>query len=292
MRLNEIGGTMYISPYSIQYSLVPNKLCKESICSIRKHGMPLIKFLWGKKYNGEKIMTNRRDFMKTIPIAAGAAMVASSGLMSAANASNLPVNEKGEYELPPLKYAYNALEPAIDEQTMRLHHDVHHLSYVKGLNAALAKLKEARETGNYDLVQLHSGKTAFHGSGHILHAIFWENMSPKGGGEPGGSLAMAIQRDFGTFAQFKAQFIAAANQVEGSGWGILAYEPLGKQLVILQAEKHQNHTAWGAVPLLVLDVWEHAYYLKYQNRRAEYVNNFFGVINWQNVAERYESAVK
>ncbi|MDZ7316875.1 MAG: superoxide dismutase [candidate division KSB1 bacterium] len=234
-------------------------------------------------------MTSRREFLKSVPLAAAAV---SAGWTLTAGAAQLPVDEKGEYVLPPLPYPYNALEPAIDEQTMRLHHDIHHLSYVKGLNAALAKLQEARQSGNYELVQFYSGKVAFHGSGHILHTIFWQNMKPNGGGEPTGSLAKAIERDFGSFAAFKAHFSAAANQVEGGGWGILAYEPLGKRLVILQAEKHQNLTAWGAVPLLALDVWEHAYYLKYQNRRGEYVNNFFSVINWADVAARYEEAVK
>lgn len=234
-------------------------------------------------------MTNRREFLKSVPLAAAAV---SAGWTLTGRAAQLPVDEKGEYVLPPLPYPYNALEPAIDEQTMRLHHDIHHLSYVKGLNAALAKLQEARQSGNYDLVQFYSGKVAFHGSGHILHTIFWENMKPNGGGEPTGALAKAIERDFGSFAAFKAHFSAAANQVEGGGWGILAYEPLGKRLIILQSEKHQNLTAWGAVPLLALDVWEHAYYLKYQNRRGEYVNNFFSVINWADVAARYEEAVK
>jgi Fe-Mn family superoxide dismutase len=136
-------------------------------------------------------------------------------------------------------------------------------------------------------------EAAFHGSGHFLHSIFWPNMAPAGkggGGEPTGALAEAIKRDFGSFAAFKSQFSAASTAVEGSGWGILAYQPQGDQLVILTAEKHQNLTQWGVVPLLVLDVWEHAYYLKYQNKRAAYVEAFYNVIHWSDVAARYEAA--
>jgi Fe-Mn family superoxide dismutase len=196
------------------------------------------------------------------------------------------------HELPPLPYSYDALEPFIDEQTMRLHHDIHHNGYVNGLNNAEAKLEEARAAGDYAMVKHWSRELAFHGSGHLLHSIFWPNMisASEAAGGPRGSLNGAINRDFGSFDAFKAQFIAAANAVEGSGWAILAYRPADDSLVILTAEKHQNLTQWGVIPLLVLDVWEHAYYLKYQNRRGEYVKNFFNIINWVDVADRYERA--
>jgi len=197
------------------------------------------------------------------------------------------------YELPPLPYGYDALEPYIDEQTMHLHHDIHHLGYVNGLNTALQKLADARKAGDFALVKHWEREAAFHGSGHFLHAIFWPNMAPAGrggGGEPTGDLANQINRDFGSFEAFKSQFLAASNAVEGSGWGILAWEPEAGQLVILTAEKHQNLTQWGVTPLLVLDVWEHAYYLKYQNKRAEYTKAFFNIINWSNVAQRFAQA--
>lgn len=196
------------------------------------------------------------------------------------------------HELPPLPYAYDALEPYFDEQTMRLHHGIHHAGYVKGLNNAEAKLAQARAAGDFALVKHWSREAAFHGSGHLLHSIFWPNMiaASKAKSAPGGGLAKAIDRDFGSFEAFKAQFIAAAIAVEGSGWAILAYRPADHTLVILTAEKHQNLTQWGVIPLLVLDVWEHAYYLKYQNRRGEYVENFFNIINWDNVAGHYEEA--
>ena len=196
------------------------------------------------------------------------------------------------HELAPLPYAYDALEPYIDEQTMRLHHDIHHAGYVAGLNNAEAKLAAAREAGDFALVKHWSREAAFHGSGHLLHSIFWPNMiaASEAKAAPGGALAEAIARAFGSFEAFKAQFIAAAIAVEGSGWGILAYRPADDALVVLTAEKHQNLTQWGVIPLLVLDVWEHAYYLKYQNRRGEYVKSFFNIINWDDVAARYAIA--
>jgi superoxide dismutase, Fe-Mn family len=197
------------------------------------------------------------------------------------------------HQLPPLPYDYNALEPHIDEQTMRLHHDKHHQTYVDGLNKAEAMLSEARQSGDFGLVQHWERQLAFHGAGHFLHSIFWPNMAPAGnggGGEPTGELASKIAADFGSFAAFQAHFTAAATAVEGNGWGILAYRKADDRLVILTAENHQKLTQWVVAPLLVLDVWEHAYYLKYQNRRAEYVKNFFNVINWANVTENFAAA--
>ncbi len=199
------------------------------------------------------------------------------------------------HELPPLPYPYDALEPHIDAQTMTLHHDLHHKSYVDGLNKAEQMLAQARQSGDLSLVKHWEREAAFHGSGHLLHAIFWQNLAPAGkggGGEPTGDLAKQINADFGSFEHFRAHFAAAATQVEGSGWAILAYRPFDGVLVILTAEKHQNLTQWGVVPLLALDVWEHAYYLTYQNRRAEYVKNAFAIFNWADVAERFAGARK
>jgi len=197
--------------------------------------------------------------------------------------------KSGQYVLPDLPYKYDALEPYIDEETMRLHHDKHHAGYVKGLNAALAALAEIRSGKRPSSEIKHwERELAFHGSGHFLHVIFWACMSPAGGGTPTGALAQLIDRDFGMFSQFTAQFQAAASSVEGSGWGLLVFEPISQRLMIMQAEKHQNLTAWGVIPVLVLDVWEHAYYLKYQNRRAEYVTAFMNVINWDLVGRKVE----
>lgn len=196
----------------------------------------------------------------------------------------------GRYTLPKLAYAYDALEPHIDAQTMRIHHSIHHQSYVNGLNAAQEKLEAARKQNDLALVKQWSRELAFHGAGHSLHTLFWQNMRPNGGGAPPEDLTRQITHDFGGIDAFKAHFSAAATQVEGGGWGILAWEPLAQQLMVVQAEKHQNQTPVTLVPLLVLDVWEHAYYLKYQNRRAEYVQAWWNVVNWDDVAQRYTDA--
>jgi len=194
------------------------------------------------------------------------------------------------HQLPDLPYAYDALEPFLNEETMRLNHDKHHAGYVKGLNEAEEKIKAAQQSGDFSAIRGLCDALSFNYSGHLFHTLFWNNMSPNGGGEPEGELAAQISKDFGSFATFKAQFLAATNSVQGSGWGVLAWQPLGSQLVILQAEKHQNLAQWGVTPLLVLDVWEHAYYLQYQNRRPEFTEGFLDVINWQDVANRFENA--
>ena len=194
------------------------------------------------------------------------------------------------YELPALPYAYDALEPHIDEQTMHLHHDIHHKGYVDGLNKALDMLAAARESGDFGLVKHWEREAAFHGSGHFLHSIFWENMGPNKGGEAQGELRAQIEKDFGSFEAMRKQFSAAATAVEGSGWALLVWEPNAGQLEVLTSEKHQNLTQWGVAPLLVLDVWEHAYYLKYQNRRAAYVEAFWNIVNWDDVADRLAAA--
>ncbi|WP_309121203.1 superoxide dismutase [Paenibacillus sp.] len=198
----------------------------------------------------------------------------------------------GGHALPPLPYDYDALEPYIDERTMRLHHDKHHQAYVDGLNRAEKKMEEARRTGDYDLILHWEREAAFHGAGHYLHTIFWNNMSPKGGGEPsvGGGLRGRIDADFGGFDEFKAHFSAAAEKAEGVGWAILVWSPRSHRLEILQAEKHQNLSQWDVVPLLVLDVWEHAYYLKYHNDRKTYIEAWWNVVNWKDVERRYDQA--
>ncbi|MGI5819742.1 MAG: superoxide dismutase [Armatimonadota bacterium] len=194
------------------------------------------------------------------------------------------------HELPALPYAYDALEPYLGEQTLRTHHDKHHQGYVDGLNSAEAKIEQAREAGDFSDVRSICDALAFNYSGHLFHSIYWQCMSPDGGGEPDGALAEQIRSDFGDFATFRQQFLAATNAVQASGWGVLAWRPQGQKLVILQAEKHQNLAEWGAVPVMVLDVWEHAYYLDYQNERARFTEGFFDVVNWDFVLRRFEQA--
>ncbi|WP_106768940.1 Fe-Mn family superoxide dismutase [Paenibacillus faecalis] len=198
----------------------------------------------------------------------------------------------GGHRLPPLPYPYNALEPYIDEKTMRIHHDKHHQSYVDGLNKAETKLEEARRSGNFELIKHWERELAFHGAGHYLHTLFWSIMNPKGGGVPQGELAQQIKRDFGSYERFKKQFTEAADKVEGGGWAILVWSPRSHRLEILQAEKHQNLSQWDVVPLLALDVWEHAYYLKHQNNRTNYIKDWWNVVYWPEVQARYEQAKK
>jgi Fe-Mn family superoxide dismutase len=194
------------------------------------------------------------------------------------------------HELPSLAYPYDALEPYYDEDTLRLHHGKHHQSYVDGLNKAEAQLAEARARSDYALVKHWLKEIAFHGSGHILHTFFFENLAPAGQSSPGSKTMTQVEQDFGSFDEFKKMFTAAAAAVEGSGWALLCYNPIFKKLEILQAEKHQNLTQWGVIPLLVVDVWEHAYYLKYQNRRAEYIAAWWNIVNWNIVEERLVKA--
>ncbi len=198
------------------------------------------------------------------------------------------------HELPKLAYDYAALEPHIDATTMTIHHGKHHQAYVDGLNKAEEGLMKARESGDFAAVQQLSRLVAFHGGGHANHTIFWNNLAPAGkggGGEPSGDLAEAINRDFGGFDKFKKHFSAAATAVEGNGWGVLAWHPLLGKLYIETMMNQQNLTVIGSIPLLMLDVWEHAYYLKYQNKRADYVNAFWNVANWKDAERRFAEAV-
>ncbi|MCL1917112.1 MAG: superoxide dismutase [Peptococcaceae bacterium] len=203
----------------------------------------------------------------------------------------MPPVTPGRHVLPPLPYAYNALEDIIDEKTLRIHHDKHHKKYVEDLNKAELALQTARNSGDYTYIKHWEKEVAFNGSGHILHSLYWTSMSPPGsGGQPHPATQAYLERDFGGISHFWAQFSAAANAVEGSGWCVLGYNPYFRSLEILQAEKHQNLTQWGVIPLLVCDVWEHAYYLSYQNERAKYVKNWFGLMNWPEVEHRLNQA--
>ena len=197
------------------------------------------------------------------------------------------VGANSEYTLPPLPYSLSSLEPAIDTETMTLHHNKHHAAYVKGANEALAKLGEIRE-GNLDVegVSAWSEKLTFNLNGHLLHSIFWPVMGPSSE-KPEGAIATDLNRDFGSIDAFRANFSAVASQVQGNGWTVLAWEPVARRLLVLPVRNHQVNVAWAAIPLLVLDVWEHAYYLKYQNSRADYVKAFWDVVNWQAVEQWY-----
>lgn len=191
-----------------------------------------------------------------------------------------------EYKLPELKYDYDSLEPYYDKETLELHHTKHHAGYVAGLNNAVAKLKGSREKGDYTLVKHWEKELAFHGAGHILHSYFWDNLRPgSDDNKATGATFEAIEESFGSFDKFKEEFSKVTLAVEGSGWGVLAKGPEG-DLKIFSVENHQKVFIPGYKILLVCDVWEHAYYLKYQNRRAEWIENFFKIINWEEVEKR------
>lgn len=205
---------------------------------------------------------------------------------------NVPMNDKGEYELPPLRYALDALEPHIDAETTRLHHNIHFNSYKNGLNAALAKLAEFRAAGDFPQIAYWENSLAFNGAGYNLHVVFFDGLAPAGSTRPSESFTSQISDAFGSMDAFKAQFSQTALTVQGSGWAILGWQPVGNKLMIIQAEKHQNQTLWNVIPILALDVWEHAYYLKYQNRRGDYIKNWWEVVNWDYAAQRLEAARK
>ena len=194
------------------------------------------------------------------------------------------------YTLPELPYDYAALEPHISGKIMQLHHDKHHQAYVTGANTALQQLAEARDTDNLAAVNKLEKDLAFNVGGHVNHTIFWNNLSPEGGERPEGELAAAIDEFFGDFEKFQAHFTATAMGVQGSGWAVLAWDALGQRANVVQLFDQQGNLPAGTVPLLMLDVWEHAYYLDYLNVRADYVKAFWNIANWQDVAKRFEAA--
>ena len=193
------------------------------------------------------------------------------------------------YTLPDLAYDPGALEPHLSARIVELHHGKHHAAYVAAANATLDKLAEARAADRWDTIVGLEKSLAFNLGGHVLHSIYWTNLSPDGGGEPAGALADAIGTSFGSFAAFKAQLSQATITAQGSGWGLLTYEPLGKQLIVEQLEVHHESTVLGGVPILAIDAWEHAYYLQYENRRADYVTAIWNIINWPDVERRWRA---
>jgi superoxide dismutase, Fe-Mn family len=197
-----------------------------------------------------------------------------------------------DYTLPELAYDYGALEPSISGRIMELHHSKHHQTYVTGANTALQQLAEARDSDNLANVNKLEKDLAFNLGGHVNHSIFWTNMSPDGGDKPTGEVASAIDDHFGSFDKFRAHFTATALGVQGSGWAVLAWDSIGQRLVIVQFYDQQSNLPAGIVPLLMLDVWEHAYYLDYQNVRADYVKAFWNIVDWQNVQQRLQTATE
>ena len=195
-----------------------------------------------------------------------------------------------DYTLPDLPYDYGELEPHYSAQILELHHDKHHAAYVSGANTTLEKLADARDKEDFGAIVGLEKTLAFNLAGHVLHSIFWTNLSAHGGGEPNGSLGSAIGEHFGSFAAFKAHLTQATTTIQGSGWGVLAWEPLGKRLIVEQVYDHQGNIGQGTVPLLVFDAWEHAFYLQYKNVKADFVTALWNIVNWADVTDRFDRA--
>jgi Fe-Mn family superoxide dismutase len=193
------------------------------------------------------------------------------------------------YTLPNLPYPYDALEPHISAEIMRLHHDKHHRAYVDGANLAIDKLTEARSRGDFSNIAALERQLAFNVSGHILHSIFWRNLTPNG--RPAGpGLTVAIERDFGSFGAFQEQLVGAASTIMGSGWAALVWEPASRRLGTTQIHDHQSNVTQGGVPLMVIDAWEHAYYLQYRTKKADYFTALSNLWNWEDVEARFDRA--
>jgi Fe-Mn family superoxide dismutase len=194
------------------------------------------------------------------------------------------------YSLPELTYDYSALAPHISAQIMELHHSKHHAAYVAGANTALEKLAEARDANDFANINRFQKDLAFHLGGHTNHSIFWKNLTPDSQERPSGELASAIDEFFGSFDKFRAHFNAAALGLQGSGWAFLAWDAIGGQLIIEQLYDQQGNIAAATTPLLMLDMWEHAFYLDYKNVKGDYVTAFWNIINWDDVAQRFAAA--
>lgn len=233
---------------------------------------------------------DRKDFLRNSLIIGGVSILPKHGLLAkniAENGLDKLVDANGNFMQLPLPYSNSHLEPAMDEETLNLHYTFHHGGAIKGANKDLQMIKKAMDENNYETVDFWTKKLSYHFSSHILHSIFWTNLTNKKT-EPKGDLLKRIEKDFGSFDKLKAYISSTSKNVDGVGWGILSYQPYSDSLTVMQCENHEKLTQWGVVPLLVIDVWEHAYYLKYKNKRADFVDALFNIINWDNVAQRFE----
>jgi Fe-Mn family superoxide dismutase len=194
-----------------------------------------------------------------------------------------------EYRLPDLQYDYGALEPHYSGELLELHHAKHHAAYVQGANKTMQALEEARAGSQFAQINALQKNLAFHLSGHVLHSLLWRNLSPEGGGRPEGELQAAIEEYFGSFEGMQEQMNEAATHIQGSGWAALAWEPVGERLVVEQIYDHQGNIGNGTAPILVLDMWEHAYYLQFRNEKSDWVASFWKLVHWADAARRFES---
>ncbi len=237
---------------------------------------------------------NRKDFFKTTSILGAATLLPTNSIFAQnvlQNGMDKLTDADGNFAQLPLPFANNFLEPAMDEETLHLHYTFHHGGAVKAANKDLAMIKKAMDENSLDTLDFWTKKLSFHLSSHILHSIFWTNLTNKPSA-PSGELLRRIERDFGSFDRLKMYLAKISKDVDGNGWGILGYQPYTQKLTVMGCENHEKLTQWGVIPLLVIDVWEHSYYLKYRNRRSEFVDNLFQIINWDNAAQRLDTALK
>ena len=244
--------------------------------------------------HSEQNQFSRRSVLRLVG-ATTLAMVSSACFASNSDADNTQTPTP-KFELPPLPYDYNALEPHIDERTMRFHHDKHHAGYVKNLNAAVAKYSQLQGKSAQELLKNLASlpedvRTTIrnNGGGHVNHSMFWSIMSPSGGGEPTGAIAQAINQSFGSFASLQEQFNSAGGKRFGSGWVWLILTPQG-ELKVTTTPNQDSPLLEGNYPIMGNDVWEHAYYLNYQNRRGDYLQAWWNVVNWDEVNQRFAQA--
>jgi superoxide dismutase, Fe-Mn family len=235
----------------------------------------------------------RSEFLKSGIILAGSTVLPASVFSD--NLENNGIDQladkDGNFVLQPLPYSQNHLEPAMDEETLNLHYTFHHGGAVKAANKDLEMIQKSMSENNLETIDYWTRKLSYHLSSHILHTIFWTNLSAKKS-EPTGAFLKKIEADFGSYEKLKSYIAKTSKDVDGNGWGILGYQPYTNKLTVLQCENHEKLTQWGVIPLLVIDVWEHAYYLKFRNRRNDFVENLFSIINWDNAAHRYDIALK
>lgn len=237
---------------------------------------------------------NRKDFLKSGLVLGTTSIISSTNAFSqnlTSNEIDKLVDANGNYQLQPLPYNENFLEPYMDAETVHLHYTFHHGAAVKGANKDAQMIKKALDDNNLETVDYWTKKLTYHSSSHILHSIFWTNLSNTKS-NPSGDLLKRIEKSFGSYDRLKLLIAQTSKNVDGNGWGILAYQPYTDNLIVLQCENHEKLTQWGCIPLLVIDVWEHAYYLKYKNKRTDFVDALFNIINWDNVAQRLNSALK
>lgn len=237
---------------------------------------------------------NRNEFLKNGLILGGASLLPGNSVFSqniAENKLDKLVDQDGNFSLMTLPYPENFLEPFMDAETLHLHYTFHHGGAVKGANKDLQMIKKAMDENNLETVDYWTKKLSYHLSSHILHSIFWTNLTNKPT-NPSGEILKRIEKDFGSYDKLKMYLAKTSKDVDGNGWGILGYQPYTDKLTILQCENHEKLTQWGVIPLLVIDVWEHAYYLKFKNKRNDFVDNLFSIINWDNASQRLETALK